>query len=116
VRYGRELRSSGNRRQPMSERRDEMVWEDAPVNYTFIPNYVIRSGLDSDIFALLLLLLTYAGDEFPGEDRLANDMGVSKRTLKRRFTKLTELGLVRHDEAVYYITLDALREGKEGDE
>lgn len=66
--------------------------------YTQIPNYILRdTRLTSTAFRLYAALASYANAEkvcWPGQQRLAQDLGVSERTIRVRLKELEEAGYI----------------------
>ncbi len=66
--------------------------------FSQIPNVVLRDPrLTSNAKVVYCLLLSYAWSKdscFPGQERLAKDMGVDRRTIIRTMAELNEQGLI----------------------
>ena len=66
--------------------------------FTQIPNYVLRDGsLSLGARLIYTMLLSYAWQEkrcFPGQARLAADLGVDERSVRRYLAELRESGYV----------------------
>jgi len=81
--------------------------------FTQIPNYVLRDrSLSLAARLVYTMLLSYAWQEercFPGQARLAADLGVDERSVRRYLAELRERGYVDWDQRglgktnVYYI-------------
>ena len=65
----------------------------------------------------LLVLATYWPDIWPGQERLAVDLSVSRRNVNKRLRKLEDAGLIfrlrrgRNQSTVYRLKLGAIRKG-----
>ena len=89
--------------------------------FTQIPNYVLRDhSLSLGARLAYTMLLSYAWQEsrcFPGQARLATDLGVDERSVRRYLVELREKGYVDWRQRgfgrpnLYYI-LDIERENK----
>lgn len=81
--------------------------------FTQIPRTVLKaSNLSMQAKTVYTLLLDYAwqkGKCFPGQTRMAKDLGVHRNTIQRYLTELKEYGLIRWDRRgfkktnIYYI-------------
>jgi hypothetical protein len=90
--------------------------------FTQIPNYVLRDkNLSLGARLVYTMLLSYAWQEercFPGQARLATDLGVDERSVRRYLVELRDSGYVDWDQRglgktnVYYI-LDITKEGRD---
>jgi hypothetical protein len=90
--------------------------------FTQIPNYVLRDGsLSLGARLIYTMLLSYAWQEkkcFPGQAKLATDLGVDERSVRRYLAELRESGYVDWKQRglgktnVYYI-LDITKRVKE---
>lgn len=78
-----------------------IVFEDdvLEAGFTTIPNAILRfPGISPGAKLLYVLLLSYAwnkGSCFPGQDRVADDLGVSDRSVRNYITELESAGLLR---------------------
>lgn len=78
-----------------------IVFEDdlLAAGFTTIPNAILRfPGITPGAKLLYVLLLSYAwnsGSCFPGQDRVADDLGVSERSVRNYITELETVGLLR---------------------
>jgi biotin operon repressor len=64
--------------------------------FTQVPNFILKnSGLSSNAKVAYALLLSYAWHNdrvFPGQERMAEDMGTSRPTVTRAVAELEEAG------------------------
>ena len=79
-----------------------LIFEDRVVaqGFTQIPNAILRcSGLSAGSRLLYAILLSYAwqdGECFPGQERLADDLGFkSTRGIRKLLAELKDTGLIR---------------------
>jgi DNA-binding transcriptional ArsR family regulator len=77
-----------------------VVLDDTQNGWTAIPNAVLRGNLERGPRLLLCVLMSYAyGDKetcFPGQERLADDLNTTPRTIRRWLDKLKQHGLVEY--------------------
>jgi DNA-binding transcriptional ArsR family regulator len=77
-----------------------VVLDDTQNGWTAIPNAVLRGNLERGPRLLLCVLMSYAYGEketcFPGQERLADDLNTTPRTIRRWLDKLKEHGLVEY--------------------
>lgn len=81
--------------------------------FTQVPNAVLRDSSLSDGAKLTYaMLLSYAWSDdssFPGQERLAQDLGKESRSVRRHLTELKDIGLIRVERRglgktnIYYI-------------
>src|SRR6266496_2486038 len=71
--------------------------------FTQIPNYILRdSKLSFGARLVYAVLLSYAWQEdscFPGQERIAEDLGTSDRSVRTYLSELKEWGLHRLEAA-----------------
>lgn len=69
------------------------------MGFTQVPNVVLKdkgiSFAGKLTYAMLLSYHWYNRDVFPGQDRLANDLGVSMRTVNRAIRELVRVGYLK---------------------
>ncbi len=81
--------------------------------FTQIPNVILKDAtLSANAVRLYILLLSYAWQEkecFPGQDRLAADMGCNRTTINRNLSELKKRKLITWERRglckcnIYYI-------------
>lgn len=80
--------------------RDPVTIEDPVLRegFTQIPNIVLRDtriSAGAKVFYGILLSYAWQKDRcFPGQDRLAKDLGVTSRSIRTYLSELSELGIV----------------------
>lgn len=99
--------------QPKQEEKIEILDKTLKLGFSSMPRIVLRlPNLSRNCKTTYSLLLDYAwqsGSCFPGQERLANDLGISIRTLRRDLDELKDFGLIdwkqrgRNKTNVYYI-------------
>ena len=66
--------------------------------FAMVPTWLLKSGISANAIMLYGILWSYAnretGECFPSRARLANDMNMSKDTVRRALKQLTEIGAV----------------------
>ena len=64
--------------------------------FTQVPNFILKNGeLSSNAKVAYSILLSYAWTNdrvFPGQERMADDMGVSRPTVTKAITELVKAG------------------------
>lgn len=67
--------------------------------FTQVPNAILKSGeISAGAKLVYALLLSYAWHNdycFPGQDRLADDIGIARGTVNRHIKELSEKGFVK---------------------
>lgn len=70
--------------------------------FTIIPNVILRARRLSPgsrlLYGLLKMYAWQAGSAYPGQDRLAEEMGVSTRQIRNYQTELVSAGLIRIEQ------------------
>jgi len=85
------------------DQRSPIIVEDETLRagFTAIPNYIMRHPkIKPGAKLAYFVLLSYAWQQdscFPGQDRMAEDMGVDRRSIIRYIQELVAAGLVRVD-------------------
>jgi len=84
----------------VSERSPDIIVEDPTLaaGFTQIPNQILRRpDLSAGAKLTYMMLLSYAWQHdrcFPGQERLATDMGASERSIRTYLKELQECGLI----------------------
>ncbi len=95
-------RVADNARKPFeltfSRPKDTTTTDTGQIGFTQIPNFVIRdSSLSIGARLLIAVLKSYAWNGstcYPGQERLAAELGVSSRTIRRLLCELRDAGLL----------------------